>query len=46
VIVGGLTNHLSEADGGTRVIETMVTQVAVRERGVWRFVAFQITPRR
>ena len=46
VIVGGLTNHLSEAGGGTRVIEALVTQVAHRERGVWRFVAFQITPRR
>lgn len=46
VIVGGLTNHLSEKDGSTRVIEALVTQVAHRERGVWRFVAFQITPRR
>jgi len=46
VIVGGLTNHLSEAGGGTRVIEALVTQVACREQGVWRFVAFQITPRR
>jgi hypothetical protein len=46
VIVGGLTNHLTEAGGGTRVIETVVTQVAVREGGQWRFVAFQITPKR
>lgn len=46
VIVGGLTNHLSEPGGATRVIEAMVTQVAQRQDGVWRFVAFQITPKR
>jgi hypothetical protein len=46
VIVGGLTNHLTEPGGGIRVIEAMVTQVAFREGGAWRFVAFQITPRR
>jgi ketosteroid isomerase-like protein len=46
VIVGGLTNYLTEADGGTRVIEATVTQVARREQGNWRFVAFQITPKR
>lgn len=46
VILGGLTNHLSQPDGTTRVIETTVTQTAVREDGVWRFVAFHITPKR
>jgi len=46
VLVGGLTNHLSVAGGGTRIIEALVTQVAHREDGVWRFVAFQITPKR
>ena len=46
VIVGGLTNHINAADGGTRVVQTMVTQVAHREHGTWRFVAFQITPKR
>lgn len=46
VIVGALTNYLSEAGGGTRVVEAMVTQVAQRADGVWRFVAFQITPKR
>ena len=46
VLLGGLTNHLSQPDGSTRVIETMVTQTAVREAGVWRFVAFHITPKR
>ena len=46
VIVGGLTNHMSEPGGGTRVIEAMVTQVARRQDGMWRFVAFQITPKR
>lgn len=46
VIVGGLTNHMTEASGGTRIIETVVTQVAKRESGAWRFVAFQITPKR
>lgn len=46
VLVGGLTNYLTEAGGGTRVIEAMVTQVARRSEGAWRFVAFQITPKR
>ncbi len=46
VLVGGLTNHLSVPGGGTRVIEALVTQVAHRENGAWRFVAFQITPKR
>lgn len=46
VIVGGLTNHLSDPEGNTRVIETTVTQVAVREGEAWRFVAFHITPKR
>jgi hypothetical protein len=45
VVVGGLTNYLGEGDS-TRVIEAMVTQVAVRQGGAWRFVAFQITPKR
>lgn len=38
---GHLTHH-----GGTRVVEAMVTQVAQRADGAWRFVAFQITPKR
>jgi ketosteroid isomerase-like protein len=46
VIVGPLTNHLSQPDGSTRVVEAVVTQVVHRENGVWRFVAFQITPKR
>ncbi|MGE0544929.1 MAG: nuclear transport factor 2 family protein [Dehalococcoidia bacterium] len=46
VIMGPLTNHLSQPDGSTRVVEAFVTQVAHREDGLWRFVAFQITPRR
>ena len=46
VITGGLTNHMSAPGGGTRIIEALVTQVAHRENGVWRFVAFQITPKR
>lgn len=44
VIVGPLTNHLSQADGSIRVIEAIVTQVAHRQDGAWRFDAFQITP--
>lgn len=46
VIIGGLTNHMTESGGGTRVIEAMVTQVARRQDDAWRFVAFQITPKR
>ena len=45
VLLGGLTNHLSDAEGGTRVIEATVTQVAVRQNGAWCFVAFQMTPK-
>lgn len=45
VIQGPLTNHLSEPDGGTRIIEAFVTQVAHCENGEWRFVTFQITPK-
>ena len=44
VIHGPLTNHLSTDDGGTRLVETFVTQVAHRSNGGWRFVAFHITP--
>ena len=46
IVVGGLTNHLSEPGGGTRVVEAVVTQVAHRDNGKWRFMAFQITPKR
>jgi hypothetical protein len=28
------------------VIDTMVTQVAVKSNGRWQFVSFQITPKR
>ncbi len=46
VLLGRLTNHLTQPDGSTRVIEAMVTQTAIREDEAWRFVAFQITPKR
>lgn len=46
VIQGPLVNHMSLPDGGTRLIDAFVTQVLHRQDGVWRFVAFQITPKR
>jgi uncharacterized protein (TIGR02246 family) len=46
VIQGPLDNHMSTPDGGTRLIEAFVTQVLHRDDGSWRFVAFQITPKR
>ncbi len=46
VIQGPLDNHMSTPDGGSRLIEAFVTQVLHREDGTWRFVAFQITPKR
>lgn len=46
VIQGPLDNHMSTSDGGTRLIEAFVTQVLHRVDGQWRFVAFQITPKR
>jgi hypothetical protein len=44
IVVGPLRNHLDPNGPEQRVIETMVTQVAVREGSAWRFVGFQITP--
>lgn len=46
VVQGPLLNHMSTPDGGTRLIDAFVTQVLHRRDGRWRFVAFQITPRR
>jgi ketosteroid isomerase-like protein len=46
VVQGPLDNHMSTPDGGVRLIEAFVTQVVVRQHGRWRFVAFQITPKR
>lgn len=46
VIVGDLLNRIGAPGEPARVIDTVVTQVAVRSAGRWRFVSFQITPRR
>lgn len=46
VIVGDLLNRIGAPGEPTRVIDTVVTQVAVRSAGKWRFVSFQITPKR
>ena len=44
VIYGDLLNRL-QTRGGETVIETVVTQVAHRSDGKWRFVSFHITPK-
>ena len=46
VITGDLLNRINTPGQAPRVIDTMVTQVAVKSGGRWRFVSFQITPKR
>ena len=47
VVTGDIINRINFADKGLRVIHAMVTQVAVRcADSKWRFVSFQITPKR
>jgi undecaprenyl pyrophosphate synthase len=46
VLVGDLINRINYPGKPTRVIDTMVTQVAVKSNGRWQFVSFQITPKR
>lgn len=45
VITGEITNRLRTADGGSRVLTGVATQVLARSAsGAWRFVSFQMTP--
>jgi uncharacterized protein (TIGR02246 family) len=44
VVTGSIINRITYPGQETRVIHAMVTQVAVKRDGVWRFVSFQITP--
>jgi len=46
VIWGPLSNHMTEKDGGVRLIEAYVSQMLVREGGAWRFLSMQLTPKR
>lgn len=46
VIVGDLLNRIGASGEPARIIDTVVTQVAVKSAGRWRFVSFQITPKR
>lgn len=47
VVTGDIINRINFADKGLRVIHAMVTQVAIKcADGKWRFVSFQITPKR
>lgn len=46
VITGDIINRISYPGQETRIINAMVTQVAAKAGGVWRFVSFQITPKR
>ena len=46
VITGDLLNRIGAPGQPTRIIDTVVTQVAVKSDGRWRFVSFQITPKR
>jgi ketosteroid isomerase-like protein len=46
VITGEIINRITYPGQETRVIHAMVTQVAIKHDGRWRFVGFQITPKR
>lgn len=46
VLTGDLLNRINTPGREPRVIDAMVTQVAVKSGGRWRFVSFQITPKR
>ena len=46
VMTGDILNRINTPGKEPRVIDAMVTQVAVKSGGHWRFVSFQITPKR
>lgn len=46
VLTGDITNTMRYPDRPVRVVEAFVTQVAVKHGGAWRFVSWQITPKR
>jgi hypothetical protein len=46
VMTGDILNRINTPGQARRAIDAMVTQVAVRSGGHWRFVSFQITPKR
>jgi undecaprenyl pyrophosphate synthase len=45
VMAGDILNRINTPGKESRVIDAMVTQVAVKSGGRWRFVSFQITPK-
>lgn len=45
VITGGLLNRIKYPDKPEALLDTVVTQVARRVGGEWKFVSFQITPK-
>jgi ketosteroid isomerase-like protein len=45
VITGGLLNRIKYPDRPEALLDTVVTQVARRINGDWKFVSFQITPK-
>jgi 5-carboxymethyl-2-hydroxymuconate isomerase len=46
VLTGDLLNRIKYPDKPEMVLDTFVTQVAHRVNGEWKFVSFQITPKR
>jgi ketosteroid isomerase-like protein len=46
VVTGDVLNTMSYPGRPVRVVRAFVTQVAVRSAGGWRFVSWQITPKR
>lgn len=46
VLTGDLLNRIKYPDKPEMVIDTFVTQVAHRINGEWKFVSFQITPKK
>jgi len=46
VLTGDLLNKIGAPGEPVKIVETFVTQVAIRNENKWRFVSFQLTQKR